>query len=263
MNPTQLSLDAAAEAAAMISIDELPLPYLEIDMRGIITRANRAALAIYPPEQGELVGQLAFSLLAGRDRKLSLQSFTAMLQSGGEEPSAVIRYLYDQSRRYSAYQLYRSVMRDAAGKPSGMRIVCVNVAETTQALEETRRRNLWLESVLHSLPEALIVTDATGVITDVNPAAEELLGWKAAELVGKVIEEGLQWRSLASSVKSRTTFLTELTSECNGFSTLVDHDGREIVVRVWSSPILDKQTGSIAGIVLVLYKPGNAFTVPR
>ena len=261
MNQNPHTIPCAVEAATL-DIDELPLPYVEIDAQGFVTRANRAALTSHHPAQGELVGQLAFSLLTVGDREPSFQSFVAMMESGDEEPQIVVRYLYDRSGKYSAYQLHCRVMRDAAGKPTGMRILGVNVSEATQALEETRRRNLWLESVMDSLHEAVIVIDATGVITGVNPAAEELLGWKAAELVGKIFEEGIHVHSFQAGDKSHITFAMELTSRCNGLSTLVDRHGREVVVRVWSSPVLDKKTGSVAGIVLLLYKPGNAFAVP-
>jgi len=262
MTETSQSASIEAVAGAAVDINQLPLPYLEIDAQGIIRRANHAALVLHPREQGELIGQMAFSLLAGCDREPSFASFAALMHSGGEEPPAVLRYLYDRSGRYRAYQLYRSVIRDAAGKPAGMCILGVNVSEATQALEETRRRCLWLESVLDCLHEAVIATDATGVITGANPAAEELLGWKTTELVGKTVEEGLQFRSYQAGDKSHITFAMGLTRPCNGLSTLVDRHGREVVVRIWSSPVLDKQTGSVTGIVLVFYKPGNAFPIP-
>ena len=262
MNFTQLPLGCADESAATLAIDDLPLPYVEIDARGIITRVNRAALSLHPPEQGNPVGQFAFSLLAGGDRETSFQSFSAFLESREGEPLAVTRYIYDRTGKYSACQLYRSVIRDASGNPAGMRVVFVNIAEMTLALEETRRRNQWLESVVDSLHEAIIATDAMGVITGVNAAAEELLGWKQAELVGKLFEEGIQVRSFQASDRSNVTFAMVLASRCNGLSTFVDRHGREVAVRVWSSPVIDKDTGSVNGIVLLMYKPGAPFIVP-
>lgn len=57
-NPAPMPL--AAADAAQDAIDELPLPYIEMDAAGIITRANRAALALYPREHGELIGRMAW-----------------------------------------------------------------------------------------------------------------------------------------------------------------------------------------------------------
>jgi PAS domain S-box-containing protein len=247
----------------MLSIDELPMPWLELDANGIITRTNRAAQVLRPSEQAELVGQFAFSFMAGSERETGFQSFVAALESRPEEPAVVVRYLYDSSGRYSPYQLHRSVILDDAGNPAGMRIVAINISEITSAVEELSQRNLWLESVLDSLHEAMIVTDATGIITGVNPAAEELLGWKAPELLGKIVEEGLQLRSFQAGDNSHITFVMGLGGKCNGLGTLVDRNGSEVVVRVWGSPVLDKKSGSVAGIVFILYKPGPALAVPK
>ena len=242
-------------------LDELPLPYLEIDAHGIIARANRAALDLQPPEQGELVGQTAFSLLAGGERELGLHAFAALMESGEEEPLIVVRHIYDRSGKFSAYQIYRSVMRDRAGNPTGLRIVGVNVSEMTEALEDAQRRSQWLESIVDSMHEAIIATDATGVIASVNSAAEELLGWKAEELVGKSFEEGIHMRSFEAGDKTQVTFTMVLTNRCDGLSTLVDRSGHEITVRVWSSPVIDKKNGSVTGIVLLMYKPGTPMIV--
>jgi PAS domain S-box-containing protein len=261
MNRVPLPVDAATET--LISIDELPVPYLEIDALGIITRVNRAAQVLHPSEQGELLGQPAFSFLASGDRTESYQSFVATMKPDAEEPSVVVRYLYDRSGKFSAYQLHRRVILDDAGNPAGMRIVGTGVSELTSAAEELSRRNQWLESVLNSLHEAIIVTDATGIITDVNTAAEELLGWKAAELEGKIVEEGLQLRSFQAGDNSHITFVMGLGGKCNGLGRLIDRHGCEVVVRIWGSPVHDKKSGSVAGIVFMLYKPGPALAVPK
>ena len=42
-----------------------------------------------------------------------------------------------------------------------------------------------------SLAEAVILTDILGVVRSVNPAAEELSGWRASDLIGKTIDEAL------------------------------------------------------------------------
>lgn len=141
MNPDRTHLDAPSRHDASVAIDSLPLPSLEIDAQGIVTRANQAALALHPPEQGRLIGQSAFAFLVGGERELSRQSFAALLASPHSAPSAVIRYIYDRGGQYSAYQLHRSVIRNSAGNPTGMCILGVNVAAATEALQEIHRRN--------------------------------------------------------------------------------------------------------------------------
>lgn len=186
MNPVFLDAEAAVSAPAVEPatpdiIDELPLPYLELDASGVITRANRAALALHPIDRGELVGKSAWDFMAADEKDPSFAAYCSTLHTE-EKPGAVHRSLYDRSGEFRTYEMHRSLMRDAEGKPVGMRMLCVDVTEAKKTLEEAHRSRLQLQSVMESIGEAVIVTDAVGFIRSVNPAAEALLGWKAAEL---------------------------------------------------------------------------------
>jgi PAS domain S-box-containing protein len=261
MNTTQTPLDAAAELAATISIDDLPLPYLEIDAHGFITRANSAALALHHPDQGELIGRSAWDLVAIDEKDTSFAAFVSMVMSG-KGPEVVHRSIFDRSGRFRTYEMHRSLIRDEQNKVAGVRMTFIDVTEARKALEEAQRARQWLESILDSMNEAIIATDATGVIVGANSAAEELLGWKSFELLGKVLEEGIQMRSFQAGDKTQVTFAMVLTNRSNGLATLVDRHGRDVIVRVWASPILDKKNGSVAGVVLLMYRPGAPLMVP-
>ena len=55
------------------------------------------------------------------------------------------------------------------------------VAERTLELQETNARlgqqQKWLQTTLRSIGDAVITTNVDGVVTSVNPVAEELTGW--------------------------------------------------------------------------------------
>lgn len=55
----------------------------------------------------------------------------------------------------------------------------------TVSHEATAERDGFFTSVLDGLPDAVIAADGAGMIRYVNAAAERLLGWDAAELVGR------------------------------------------------------------------------------
>ena len=55
----------------------------------------------------------------------------------------------------------------------------------TRLFEETRRLQEFSQNIIQSMAEGIVIEDAEGVITFVNPAAAEMLGYKPEELVGQ------------------------------------------------------------------------------
>jgi PAS domain S-box-containing protein len=258
MNPVRLAeaidYDTPVKPAASADpFDELPLPYVEVDARGVITRANRASLALHHLECGQLIGKMAWDLVAADEKDTSFAAYCSSLESG-EEPAMVRRSLYDRSGRYRCYEIHRSLVRDAKGDSAGMRMLCVDVTEAKKALEDARSTGIWLRSVMDSICEAIIVTDSVGFIRSVNPAAEALLGRQAAELAGMPIEEGLPILAYLSGDRTELTFTMSLESPSRGIATVLDRKRGEIHVGIGTSPIVEKETGSTTGVVLVLRK---------
>jgi len=233
------------------AIEGLSLPYLEMDASGIITRANRATLALHPLEHGALLGRMAWDLMATDEKEQSCAAYFMFMESG-EEPLPVLRSLYTRHGAFRTYQMHRSLMRDSDGRPVGMRMVCLDVTEARKELEEAQRVRKWLESIMESVSDAVIVTDALGFIRAVNPAAEELFGWKAKELTGKVIEKALPMLSFASEKSKELSFTMELTGHCKGLATMLDRERREVRVDITTSPIVDKENGITTGVVSVV-----------
>jgi PAS domain S-box-containing protein len=233
-----------------LNIDHLPLPYVEIDARGIITRANRATLALHHPDQGELIGRSGWDLMAIDEKDRSSAAFLALMASD-EEPPVICRSIFDRSGRFRTYEMHRTMIRTSGGKPAGIRMICVDVTERKNALEEAQRACQWLESATRSLADAMILTDALGVIRSVNPAAERLSGWSADELMGMAIDEILpvQARPCSGSVLDLEVMLQ---LPLRGAATVMTREGYQVKVQISTSPILDKNTGSVSGVAAIL-----------
>lgn len=253
MNPVASVEDTSHDRTAIDPIEELPLAYVEIDARGIITRANRRSLALHSLECGQLVGKMAWDLVAPDEKDPSFAAYCSSLETGAAA-AVVRRSLYDRTGQFRTYDMHRSLVRDAGGNPAGMRMVCVDVTEAEKALEDARRKSDWLESVMDSIGEAIVVTDAVGFIRLVNPAAEGLLGRKAGELIGKPIEEGLPVVSYHSGERNELVFTMALESRSEGIATVLDRNRCEIKIGIDTSPISDRETGSTSGIVLLLHQ---------
>src|SRR5208282_1155512 len=114
MNQSTANFGAAPQCALSREIDELPLPYVEIDAHGFITRANRATLALHHPGQGDLIGKSAWDLMAVDEKDRSSAAFLSHMESG-EDPPVIMRSIFDRSGSFRAYEFHRSLMHDAGG----------------------------------------------------------------------------------------------------------------------------------------------------
>jgi PAS domain S-box-containing protein len=243
----------AAETAAMVAIDDLPLPYVEIDTRGVITRVNQATRALHHPAQGQLIGRSIWDLIAFDERDASHSSFRALIESGGDPP-AITRNIFDRSGSFRTYQLHRSLIRDSQRNPAGMRIVGVDVTRSMKALDDARSTHRWLENAMASVSEAIFLVDTLGVIRSMNAAAETLSGFKAQELIGKAVEEASPLLDYQPLDGPPFTHLAAIRRPCRGIATLRNRQREEVKLEMSTSPIVDQASGSVIGVAAILRK---------
>jgi PAS domain S-box-containing protein len=241
----------ASGQAATLEIDDLPLPYLEIDARGIIARANRACLALHDPRLGEFIGRSCWDLMAMDERDFSAAAFLSAMASG-DDPPEIVRSLFDRSGTFRTYRIFRGLIRDLTGRPTGMRMICVDVSDARKALGDARRSAQWLASAMRSLAQAVILCDALGTIRSVNPAAEDLTGWSARELTGMTIEEVLPPQPFPPGGSKMLDHRTMLERPCRGNASLLTREGNEVGIELSTSPIFDEESGAVSGVVALL-----------
>lgn len=237
-------------------MDDLPIAYAELNAEGVVTRCNRAARLLHSldapdaSDAGEMVGRHAWDFTPGDQAEADRRAFLDMIHSGVEPP--VIRRSLYSGGEFRTYELHRTLMRDGNGAVIGVRAATFDVTETEIAQEATRRAKLWLESVLDSMSEAIVITDSLGFIRTVNPAAEALFGWKAGDLTGKVIEKALPLLQYVSENKEKLNFNMALQTRSRGIASILDRERNPVLVELSTSPILDKSTGYTSGVVSVM-----------
>jgi PAS domain S-box-containing protein len=82
------------------------------------------------------------------------------------------------------YEVTSTPFQDVDGETKVIEVVR-DITERKRAEEEIRRLKEFNEGIVQGVAEALLIEDATGIITFVNPALELLLGYTADELVGR------------------------------------------------------------------------------
>jgi PAS domain S-box-containing protein len=111
-----------------------------------------------------------------------------------------------------------------------------------------------LRITLRSIGDAVIATDALGQITRMNPVAEHLTGWTAAEAKGHKLNEVFQilnedTRGSVENPVDRVLRDGVVVGLAN-HTVLVSRDGTERAIADTGAPIRDDQ-GTIRGVVLV------------
>lgn len=118
-------------------------------------------------------------------------------------------------------------------------------------LNNTRQR---LEVTLKSIGDAVIATDTKGMITFLNPVAEQLTQHSQEHAAGKHLDEVFRIYQEETRVKTESPFskvmrLGSVVGLAN-HTVLVRPDGSEIAIDDSGAPIRDQQ-GEIFGVVLV------------
>ena len=81
------------------------------------------------------------------------------------------------------------LIRDEAGTARHLSGIFLDIDEEKQVEEALRTRETHLRSILHTIPDAMIVIDGHGIIQLFSTAAERLFGWSEQEAIGQNQEE--------------------------------------------------------------------------
>ncbi|GAB3252146.1 two-component system response regulator [Chitinimonas naiadis] len=119
------------------------------------------------------------------------------------------------------------------------------------ALSDEKER---MRVTLNSIGDAVIATDTEGIVTFMNPIAEQMTGWRAREAVGQPIEQIMRLRDATShSVLRNPVMLALKEQRIVGLaldSNLLAQSGREHAVENSAAPIRNHQ-GEISGAITV------------
>src|SRR5216684_1352556 len=135
---------------------------------------------------------------------------------------------------------------------SGAFSVALDTAEANAAEARTQRE--LSHTILHSIGDAVIATDAEGAITFMNPVAESLTGWTLQEAkatvlikVFRIVNE--QTRETVENPVEKVRRLDRVVGLAN-HTILINKSGQEFAIDDSGSPIR-AANGNIVGIVLV------------
>ncbi len=117
-----------------------------------------------------------------------------------------------------------------------------------------KRSEQWLATILRSIGDAIIATDAEGLITFMNPVAEALTGWEQKEALGRELLEVFRVREEASTATPENIVRKVIHNGAAvtflGRNYLLARDGREIPIEAKATPFLGVH-GKNMGMALI------------
>ena len=196
-----------------------------------------------------------------RDRMSSadlVEAVPQMLAAATARPQVPQRLEYDT--RYAHPTRGERIMESrAAGAPmpDGTYRWQVTVTDVTErraadaVLHAERERAL---VTLASIGDAVITTDAAGLVTFLNPVAEELTGWTTTEAAGQAVDTVFRLFSETTGEAIESPALLCLRErhavELANHTALRDRSGNQVSIEDSSAPIRDAH-GEVLGAVLV------------
>ncbi|SMG23589.1 PAS domain S-box-containing protein [Dethiosulfovibrio salsuginis] len=110
-----------------------------------------------------------------------------------------------------------------------------------------------LAAVLRSIGDGVIGTDTSGVVTEINPVAEDLTGWRDGNAIGQPIDSVFKvYRKDGVAVDNpvNKVLSTGLAVDLSNDTILLSLDGGSVHIANRATPVLDEY-GDISGVVLI------------
>ena len=122
------------------------------------------------------------------------------------------------------------------------------------AQREQFMANAQYRTILYSIGDAVITSDSTGCVVQMNPAAEALTGWNEADAKGLPLDKVFRiinetTREAVSSLAQKVLREGRVTDLAN-HTLLLARDGKEYPIADSAAPVFDDQH-AVVGVVLV------------
>jgi PAS domain S-box-containing protein len=222
------------------------------DLNGIVTSWNRGAERIFGYSATEMVGR-PIAGLAAPERVDEMPQILGRVRRGERIDH------FETLRRTKAGKIIHvsvtiSPVRDERGRIVGASKIARDITAQIEAQAEIVVQRERLRVTLSSIGDAVIATDAAGLISYLNPVAEQLTGWTSEGSAGKPLEEVFRIADEKSRESMENPVVTALregpiTGLAN-HTVLSSRDGREIAIDYGAAPIQDARNETI-GVVLV------------
>ncbi len=211
-------------------VASLPQIVFETNLSGNLSFANRTAFDLFGYTQEDYdKGLNALDMMVPEERGKALKNMQAILNGevfGGVEYTVVRK----DGHRFPVVVHSARFLQD--NKPAGLRGLIIDLSQVKKMETALKRRAMAIDQST----ETIVITDAEGLITYVNPAFEKITGYSREEVMGenpRVLRSGKQddifYRDLWKTISGGKTW--------SGRFVNIRKDGSEFTEEATISPV--------------------------
>lgn len=154
-----------------------------VDAAGTYAYVDAAASRLLGYATGELIGRNGFELIHPDERPIAQEEFGRLLQ----KPGALVTVEVRVRRKDDAWRWMELTGRNLLENHAiqGVVVNFHDVTERKEAEDRIRESEATKRAILESALDCIIASDETGRITEFNPAAEKMFGYKREAILGK------------------------------------------------------------------------------
>ena len=215
---------------------------------------NEAMMKIFgfAPDEDQYIGQSADVIYASKEEFERVGKIFREKLKKGELAEVDAKLKRKDGSIFDGY-ITMSFL-DPSNPAKGAVATISDITWRKQAEAALRESEQWLATTLRSIGDAMIATDVNGLVTLINPVAEDLTGWDEAEAVGKPLEDvfniiNAQTGERAENPLDRVLREGVVVGLAN-HTVLITKDGTIRPIADSGAPIRD-ENGNIIGTVMV------------
>ena len=241
----------AAEERYRVLLDAAPDAMVVFNDRGEIQMLNKRTKELFGYAAEGLIGRSVEMLFSAHMLAERAQYRAAYFQNPRATQLGVEERVH--CRRADGSEFPAEICLNPAQTNDGIHIIAAirDITARVEIEDALRESEARLASTLNSIGEGVLATDLHGIVTRINPVAEQVTGFTREEAIGRHVDEIYH----VLSEKTRQPVWTPVRALASGGATvapnarLVTRDRRERAISQSAAPIR-KPTGEVVGVVV-------------
>jgi PAS domain S-box-containing protein len=205
---------------------------------GTITGWNPAAEKMFGHSAEEAVGK-SINLIVPTERTNEVRDTLRKIGRGEQIPQQEETVRLHKDGSLVEVLLSTSPIKNPAGEIVGVSKIAHDVTERRRTERALRQQTEERRRIFETSQDLIIITDAKGLMTQVSPSAETILGFLPEEMVGHNAEEFVAAADLAAA-KAGMRALRRGRRARNSDTRFIHKDGRAVMLSwmaTWSEPV--------------------------